>query len=294
MFSVSLVANNLSVFANDLPRIAAATMVFMEPGRNNFKLDHQPRRVHDAARSMTSDQDVNAVSCGTFSGPWMVNRKMQGTFSREKQSVSAIKREDSHPTFIKDFLCDIARVPFDDVFSMNDVEQNGHATWEADNTSFEHQFRIQIWDSSANMPMSTLMSSRLKKQLIQYLYKLYVVEVGGMELFKYIETDFLDLSLNAMQTLFEERKNNLVHSISKCFERRESGTETRLPLKRMPFGLIDYNLRFFAADFTQKLGVQEHYAQWMETMFSHFGHKWVALHRGPCWQYEELQDKDAE
>lgn len=140
----------------------------------------------------------------------------------------------------------------------------------------------------------TLMSSRLKKQLIQYLYKLYVAEVGGMELFKYIETDFLDLSLNAMQTLFEERKNNLVHSISKCFERRESGTETRLPLKRMPFGLIDYNLRFFAADFTQKLGVEEHYAQWMETMFSHFGHKWVALHRGPCWQYEELQDKDAE
>ena len=32
----------------------------------------------------------------------------------------------------------------------------------------------------------------------------------------------------------------------------------------------------------------------METMFSHFGHKWVALHIGPCWQYEELQDKDAE
>ena len=140
----------------------------------------------------------------------------------------------------------------------------------------------------------TLMSSRLKKQLIQYLYKLYVAEVGGMKLFKYIEADFLDLSLNAMQTLFEERKNNLVHSISKCFERRESCTETRLPLKRMPFGLIVYNLRFFAADCTQKLGVEEHYAQWMETMFSHFGHKWVALHRGPCWQYEELQDKDAE
>ena len=140
----------------------------------------------------------------------------------------------------------------------------------------------------------TLMSSRLKKQLIQYLYKLYVVEVGGMKLFKYIEADFLDLSLNAMQTLFEERKNNLVHSISKCFERRESCTETRLPLKRMPFGLIVYNLCFFTADCTQKLGVEEHHAQWMETMFSYFGHKWVALHRGPCWQYEELQDKDAD
>ena len=44
----------------------------------------------------------------------------------------------------------------------------------------------------------TLMSSRLKKQLNQYLYKLYVVEVGGMKLFKYNEADFLDLSLNAI------------------------------------------------------------------------------------------------
>ena len=26
-------------------------------------------------------------------------------------------------------------------------------------------------------------------------------------------------------------------------------------------------------------------------MFAHFGHKWVALHRGPCWQYEEKNDK---
>ena len=115
-----------------------------------------------------------------------------------------------------------------------------------------------------------------------------------MELFQYIETDFLDLSLNAMQTLFEEQKNNLVYSISKCFETRECDTKTRLPLKRMPFGLIDYNLRFFAAGHTQKLGVEEHYAQWLETMFLHFGQKWVALHRGPCWQYEELQNKDVE
>ena len=41
----------------------------------------------------------------------------------------------------------------------------------------------------------TLMSSRLKKQLNQYLYKLYVVEVGGMKLFKCNEADFLDLVL---------------------------------------------------------------------------------------------------
>ena len=113
-----------------------------------------------------------------------------------------------------------------------------------------------------------------------------------MPFFQFIQPDFSELSLNAMKTHFEEEKKNLVHSISKCFERRECGSETRMPLDRMPFGLVDYNLRFFAANRTHKLGMEEHNAQWSETMFSHFGHKWAALHRGPCWQYEELEDKD--
>ena len=54
----------------------------------------------------------------------------------------------------------------------------------------------------------------------------------------------------------------------------------------MPYGLIDYNLRFFTSNKTRKLGMEEHYASWLETMFSHFGHKWLCLHRGPVWQYE--------
>ena len=65
-------------------------------------------------------------------------------------------------------------------------------------------------------------SSRLKKQLVKYLYKLFVIEFGGMPLFQFVQPDFLELSLNAMRTLFEEGKQNLVHSISKCFKRREN------------------------------------------------------------------------
>ena len=45
--------------------------------------------------------DGTPFFCGTFSGPWMVNRKMQGTFSREKKSGSTLKREDLHSTFVK-------------------------------------------------------------------------------------------------------------------------------------------------------------------------------------------------
>ena len=60
-----------------------------------------------------------------------------------------------------------------------------------------------------------------------------------------------------------------------------------MPLDRMPFGLIDYNIRFFASSKTQKLGMEKHYSSWLQTMFSQFGHKWLCLHRGPAEQYDE-------
>ena len=59
-----------------------------------------------------------------------------------------------------------------------------------------------------------------------------------------------------------------------------------MPIKQMPYGLLDFNIRFFAKGSTQNLGIEEHYASWLATMFSHFGHKWLCLHRGPGWQYE--------
>ena len=60
-----------------------------------------------------------------------------------------------------------------------------------------------------------------------------------------------------------------------------------MPLDRMPFGLIDYNIRFFASNKTQKLGMKDHYSSWLQTMFSQFDHKWLCLHRGPAWQYDD-------
>ena len=45
-----------------------------------------------------------------------------------------------------------------------------------------------------------------------------------------------------------------------------------MPTDRMPYDPLDYNLRFFSAKSSQKLGVEQHYAEWLETMFSHFGH----------------------
>ena len=63
-----------------------------------------------------------------------------------------------------------------------------------------------------------------------------------------------------------------------------------MPLNRMPYGLIDYNIRFFSSSSSQRLGLEEHYALWLETMIAHFGQKWLCLFRGPFWQYELNED----
>ena len=125
------------------------------------------------------------------------------------------------------------------------------------------------------------MSSRLSAQLLQHIFKLSVVESDGVEFFKFVGSEFVTSSLSAMKTVFSHKKHNLIHDFRKCFE----GSTPRMPLDRMPYGLLDYNIRFFARHRTQKLGMEAHYALWLETMFAQFGHKWLCLHRGPAWQY---------
>ena len=157
-----------------------------------------------------------------------------------------------------------------------------------------------MFDQSPNQKLSTsttgdmvkeficqtvMMTKRMKWQVLCFLYKQLVTEEGGPELATFVRPNFLDVSLRAMETLLAEEKHNLVYDLSMCFNRRDNNTlETRMPMNRMPFGLVDYNIRYFAAHSSQKLGIEEHYAQWLETMFAHFGHKWLCLHRGPFWQ----------
>ena len=115
------------------------------------------------------------------------------------------------------------------------------------------------------------MSLRLRTQLLQHIFKLSIVESDGLEFIKFVGSEFLTFSLSAMKTLFSHKKHNLIHDLNKCFE----GSAPRMPLDRMPYGLLDYNIRFFTRHRTQKLGMEAHYALWLETMFAQFGHKWL-------------------
>ena len=133
---------------------------------------------------------------------------------------------------------------------------------------------------------TNVVSYRLQKQILQFLYQHIVVMIGGGTFYSFVEHDFLWKSLSAMKVLHSESKHNLLYHLSRCFLLEEENGSTRMPLNRMPYGLIDYNIRFFSSTSSNKLGLEEHYAQWLETMVAHFGQKWLCLFRGPCWQYE--------
>lgn len=147
--------------------------------------------------------------------------------------------------------------------------------------------KLTLGDTIQNFisAFKNIMSNRLQKQLLQHLYQYLVVSYGGNSFYSFVQHDFLDTSISAMKTLFDEGKHNLLYHLSKCFK-RDIQQGTRMPLHMMPFGLIDYNIRFFSSTSSQKICIEDHYAIWLETMLAHFGQKWLCLFRGPFWQYE--------
>ena len=133
------------------------------------------------------------------------------------------------------------------------------------------------------------MSSRLKMQVLNHIFKLIIMEHGGTDYLAYVTSDFLKTCFSAMNTLYEKKKHNLVIQLCKCFE--SVNGVSRIPLDRMPFGLLVYNIRFYASSRTNLVGYEEHYLSWLGTMFAQFGHKWLCLHRCPAWQYETVPDQ---
>jgi hypothetical protein len=89
-----------------------------------------------------------------------------------------------------------------------------------------------------------------------------------------------------MNVLKENNKKNLFLAMSKCFGEEING-KSRMNVNKMPFGLISYNLQFFASDHTANTKMENDYLEWQTTMYAQFGHKWACLHRGPAWQYDK-------
>ena len=93
-----------------------------------------------------------------------------------------------------------------------------------------------------------------------------------------VDTDFLYKALEAMRRLTEHDLHNSVYNLVSALA---SG---RLELDRMPFPLIEANVAFFAGSPAR---VRPEYRLWLETMYVHFGEKFVNLFCGPHFKWTE-------
>ena len=66
--------------------------------------------------------------------------------------------------------------------------------------------------------------------------------------------DFIILAAEAMLQLKSSNRSNVIYNLAKAIETvREDKSDSRLPTKQMPMGLIEYIAIFFAADTVQSV-----------------------------------------
>ena len=69
-----------------------------------------------------------------------------------------------------------------------------------------------------------------------------------------IPVDFLRLAAEGMQNLHTAGRSNTIYLLTKALgTKRADESDTLLPLKRMPMGLIEYTAAFFTASSVQKV-----------------------------------------
>ena len=69
-----------------------------------------------------------------------------------------------------------------------------------------------------------------------------------------VPDDFLSLAAKAMCQLKLNKRTNVLYYLAKGMATpREDGSDTRLPIKRMPMGLIEHVANFFVAEEVRKV-----------------------------------------
>lgn len=133
------------------------------------------------------------------------------------------------------------------------------------------------------------LTTRQREQLLVFLlHKWLVSDINPDFDSSFLPRDLLPTVANALKVLFANKKNNLIYDAACCFGKLRPGNNCpRMPLDRMPFGLIAHNLRFFASENVSNLEAPADYKSWYQSMYTLFGNKWAAMHNGPMWSYVE-------
>ena len=88
----------------------------------------------------------------------------------------------------------------------------------------------------------TISSNQTKVSLLNSLFANTAENVGLNNC-----PDFIEQSVAGMQRLKENDKANLIYKFAKCFGtlRNDESGECLMPMNRMPFGLVAYQIEFF-------------------------------------------------
>lgn len=99
-------------------------------------------------------------------------------------------------------------------------------------------------------------------QVISKLFQEYALVNSSIV----VPSDFLALSVKAMYQLKEARRTNVIYNMTKAIGTKRTGSnESRLPVTRMPMGLLEYCANFYSASSLQKV---TSVSSFVSTMFS--------------------------
>lgn len=93
-------------------------------------------------------------------------------------------------------------------------------------------------------------------QLVNHVFKLLIQEHQGFTFLHFLHGDSLEKITEGVLALLSAGKENIVYQLAHVL------AENKLQMDRMPFGLTDGNIRFFNAQSTVKVKMEEHYALW--------------------------------
>lgn len=162
---------------------------------------------------------------------------------------------------------------------------------------FGHSPHVQLKDQSCHgdaianiIGLLSTMTSKLRADFIQNLFMYFLSVEFGSHLLSFVPSDFIKLCYEGFKVLYENKKENILYHLARGLGiPREDGTGPRLPVNRMPFGLLSYNIRYFSSDTVNKLSADPDYIEWESSMYSNFGHKWICLQRGPGFAYDAAE-----
>lgn len=85
-----------------------------------------------------------------------------------------------------------------------------------------------------------------------------------------------------MANLKGAERSNVLYNFSKATAiLRSDGSDTLLPMKWLPMGLLEYCASFFTATSVSEIQCPDDYKSWLTTMFCLFRTKWVKMFSGP-------------